>query len=92
MIYILFSIILGIIYGFPIGLIFLYKSDNIITKYIGIILFICIIIFMNTAPSILNSIKWIKENNYLLFIYNCLIFGLSLILIILFIISIINNK
>tara|TARA_Y100000389_G_C17458414_1_gene519805 strand:- start:1487 stop:2179 length:693 start_codon:yes stop_codon:yes gene_type:complete len=92
MLYILFSIIIGIISGLPIGLIFLYKSNDFITKLIGVLLFISIIILMNIAPSILNSIKWIKENNYLLFSYNCFIFGLSSILVILFIISVIDKS
>lgn len=92
MLYILFSIIIGIISGLPIGLIFLYKPNDFLTKLIGVLLFISIIILMNIAPSILNSIKWIKENNYLLFSYNCFIFGLSSMLVILFIISVIDKS
>lgn len=92
MLYILFSIIIGIISGLPIGLIFLYKPNDFMTKLIGVLLFISIIVIMNIAPSILNSIKWIRENNYLLFSYNCFIFGLSSILVILFIISVIDKS
>ena len=48
--------------------------------------------YENEINSILNSIKWIRENNYLLFSYNCFIFGLSSILVILFIISVIDKS